>query len=62
MQRIVKSSPHPRPLAPLASDDLVSLLQQALALAVLALLLLLDVGAFFIRHEILRVTICGQAR
>jgi hypothetical protein len=39
--------------AALAFDDLVALLEQALALAILALLLLLDVGAFFIGHDIL---------
>jgi hypothetical protein len=38
----------------LAFDDLVALLQQALALAILALLLLLDVGAFFVGHDILQ--------
>jgi hypothetical protein len=45
------ASPHARPLAALALDDLIALLQQALALAVLAFLLLLDVGAFFISHD-----------
>jgi hypothetical protein len=39
------------PTAALAFYDLVALLQQALALAILALLLLLDVGAFFVGHE-----------
>jgi hypothetical protein len=39
-----------RPAAALAFYDLVTLLQQALALAILALLLLLDVGAFFVGH------------
>jgi hypothetical protein len=45
------ASPYARPLAALALDDLIALLQQALALAVLAFLLLLDVGAFFISHD-----------
>jgi hypothetical protein len=44
---------HPRPTAALALYDLVALLEQALALAILALLLLLDVGTFFIGHDIL---------
>jgi hypothetical protein len=48
-------SPHAGPLAALAFDDLVALLQQALALAVLAFLLLLDVGALFISHDNLPV-------
>src|SRR5580704_13342238 len=39
--------------AALAFDHLVALLQQALALAVLAFLLLLDVGALLARHDIL---------
>jgi len=60
------ASPYPRPLAALALDDLIALLQQALALAVLAFLLLLDVGAFFISHDSLpasvaRITIAGPA-
>jgi hypothetical protein len=38
------------PATTLAFHDLVTLLQQALALTILALLLLLDVGAFFVRH------------
>jgi hypothetical protein len=45
------ASPYARPLAALALDDLIALLQQALALAILAFLLLLDVGAFFIGHD-----------
>ena len=45
--------PHTRPAAALALYDLVALLQQALALAILALLLLLDVGALIIGHGIL---------
>jgi hypothetical protein len=39
------------PAAALAFYDLVALLEQALALAIFALLLLLDVGAFFVGHE-----------
>jgi hypothetical protein len=42
-----------RPLAALALDDPVALLQQAFALAILAFLLLLDVRPFFIGHNIL---------
>src|SRR5450631_4064987 len=45
------ASAQPRPAAALAFDHLVALLQQALALAVFALLLLLDVGTFFIGHH-----------
>ena len=45
------SSAHSRPAAALAFYDLVALLEQALALAIPALLLLLDVGAFFVGHE-----------
>ena len=45
--------PQPGPAAALAFDDLVALLQQALALAILALLLLLDVGTFFVGHDVL---------
>jgi hypothetical protein len=45
-------SPHPRALAALAFDDVVALLDQALAFAILALLLLLDVRALFIVHAI----------
>jgi hypothetical protein len=60
------ASPYARPLATLALDDLVALLQQALALAILAFLLLLDVGAFFIGHDnlpasVARVTIASSA-
>ena len=43
-------SAHARPLAALAFQHPVALLQQALALAILALLLLLDVRALFIGH------------
>jgi hypothetical protein len=46
--------PKPRPAAALAFDDLVALLQKALALAILALLLLLDVGTFVIGHDSLQ--------
>jgi hypothetical protein len=45
-------SSHPRPLAPLTLHHLVPLLHQPLPLAILALLLLLDVGAFFIGHDL----------
>jgi hypothetical protein len=60
------ASPYARSLAALTLDDLVALLQQALALAILAFLLLLDVGAFFISHDILpasvaRITIASPA-
>jgi hypothetical protein len=41
------------PAAALAFDDLVALLQQAFALAILALLLLLDIGALLARHDVL---------
>jgi hypothetical protein len=47
-------SPHPRPATPLTFHHLVALLQQALAFAILALLLLLDVGPFFIGHQFLQ--------
>jgi hypothetical protein len=39
------------PAAALAFDHLVALFQQALALAILAFLLFLDVGAFGIGHD-----------
>jgi hypothetical protein len=60
------ASPHAGPLAALALDHPVGLLQQALALAVLAFLLLLDVGAFFIGHDnlpagVARITIASLA-
>jgi hypothetical protein len=48
-----QASPHARPLAALAFDDPVALLQQALALAILAFLLLLDIRPFFIGHNLL---------
>jgi hypothetical protein len=44
------ASPHARALAALAFHHAVALLDEALTLAVLAGLLLLDVGAFFIGH------------
>jgi hypothetical protein len=58
--------PYACTLATLALDDLVALLQQALALAILAFLLLLDVGAFFISHDnlpatVARITIASSA-
>jgi hypothetical protein len=43
-------SPHPCPLAALALHHAVAFLDEALAFAVLADLLFLDVGAFFIGH------------
>jgi hypothetical protein len=46
----------PRSAAALAFYHLVALLEQALALAILALLLLLDVGAFFIGHDSLQTS------
>jgi hypothetical protein len=46
------SSPQPGALAALALHHLIALLDQALALAILAFLLLLDVGAFLIGHAI----------
>jgi hypothetical protein len=46
-------SPKPGPAAALAFDDLVALFEQALAFAILALRLLLDVGTSFIGHDIL---------
>src|SRR3984893_3741787 len=56
-------SAQPRPAAALAFDHFVALLQQALALAILALLLLLDVGAFFIGHNDLQIMfVAGAAR
>src|SRR5438132_7074702 len=44
-------SSHAGPLAALALDDVVALLDQALALAILAFPLLLDVGALLIGHD-----------
>jgi hypothetical protein len=55
------ASPHTGPLAALALDHPVALLQQALALAILAFLLLLDVGASFIGHAILPAMILPAA-
>jgi hypothetical protein len=45
-----RPSPHSRALAALALHDIVALLDQALAFAILAFLLLLDVRAFIIGH------------
>jgi hypothetical protein len=53
MTRVVLSSPQPGAFAALAFHDLVALLEQTLALAVLAFLLLLGVRAFFVRHRVL---------
>jgi hypothetical protein len=50
-------SPHPGPTAALAFHHLVALLEQALAFAILALRLLLDVGASFIGHDSLPAVI-----
>jgi hypothetical protein len=50
---ITSSSAYARALAALALHHLVALLEQAFALAIFAFLLLLDVRAFFTRHEIL---------
>lgn len=44
-------SPHARSFAALALHHPVALLDETLAFAVLAGLLLLDVGAFFIGHD-----------
>jgi hypothetical protein len=60
------ASPYAGPLAALALHHPVALLQQALALAILAFLLLLDVGAFFIGHDnlpasVARITIASPA-
>src|ERR1700676_2574601 len=52
---------HPGPAAALAFDHSVALLEQSLALAVLALLLLLDVGAFRIGHDRLQTSTPGTA-
>src|SRR5712672_1495685 len=54
------ASAQPRPAAALAFDHFVALLQQALALAILALLLLLDVGAFFIGHHDLQTMLSRE--
>jgi hypothetical protein len=50
-----------RSAATLAFDHLVALLQQPLALAILALLFLLDVGAFFIGHASLQTSALESA-
>jgi hypothetical protein len=52
-QRSLQRSPQPGTLAALAFHDLVALFQQALAFAILAGLLLLDVRAFCASHAIL---------
>jgi hypothetical protein len=44
-------SPYPGPAAALALYHFVTFFQQALALAIFAFLLLLDVGAFCIGHD-----------
>jgi hypothetical protein len=49
-----RTSTHPGAAAALAFDHPVALLQKALALAILAFLLLLDVGTLFIGHSILQ--------
>jgi hypothetical protein len=46
----------PRSAAALAFYHFVALLQQALAFAILALLFLLDVGAFFVGHDSLQTS------
>ena len=48
--------PQSRPATTLAFYDLVALFEQALAFTILALLLLLDVGTFFIGHDLLPAT------
>jgi hypothetical protein len=50
-----------RSAAALAFDHLVALLQQPFAFAILALLLLLDVGAFFIGHDSLQTSVPESA-
>jgi hypothetical protein len=50
---ILFGSAHAGAPAALAFDDIVALLHQALAFAILAFLLLLDVGTFFIGHDVL---------
>src|SRR4051794_3992050 len=59
--RIGLRSAHASALAPLAFDDIVALFYQTLALAILALLLLLDVGTFFIGHDVLPATHCAES-
>lgn len=54
------ASPHARALAALALHHPVAFLDEALALAVLASLLLLDVGAFFIGHGRLQILMCSE--
>jgi hypothetical protein len=57
------TSPQPRPATTLAFYNFVALLEQPLAFAILALLLLLDVGAFFIGHDVLpAVSACTRTK
>jgi hypothetical protein len=51
-ERTNPNSPYARALAALAFHDVVALLDQALAFAILALLLLLDVRSLIIGHAI----------
>jgi hypothetical protein len=53
MSRESVGSPQARSLAALAFHHPIALLQQALALAILAFLLLFDVGAFVVGHDTL---------
>jgi hypothetical protein len=53
MSRDSFDSPQARPIAALAFHHPIALLQQALALAILAFLLLLDVRAFVVGHDTL---------
>jgi hypothetical protein len=50
---INSTSPHARAFAALTLHHLVALLEQTFAFTIFAFLLLLDVRAFFTRHEIL---------
>ena len=52
--RVTINSTQPGAAAALTFYHLVALLQQTLAFAILALLLLLDVGAFLAGHDVLR--------
>jgi hypothetical protein len=49
-QGVIRPLPHAGPAAALAFYDLIALLQQTLALAILALLFFLDIGTFFTGH------------
>jgi hypothetical protein len=53
MSRKSVGSTQARALAALAFHDPIALLQQTLALAILAFLLLFDVGAFVVGHDTL---------